>query len=90
MINNIAVDKYDVYALDRDAPKSHEIGHINDPTRVFVLKVEEETADFQNERFVLRFKQINELRKFLRLRADFETEDAAISPTLHSYKIKVG
>jgi hypothetical protein len=90
MINNVASDRYDVYALDRDAPNSHEPSLNNEPSRVFVLKVDETNPDFQNERFMIKFKQINELRKYLRLRADFTTEDEAVSATLHSYKIKLG
>lgn len=90
MINNVAADRYDLYALDRDVPNSHEPGLDNQPSRVFIVKVDETNPDFTNERFVIRFKQINELRKYLRLRADFTTEDETVSATLHSYKIKLG
>lgn len=90
-VNNIAADRYDVYALDRDAPKAHDAPNAdNDPTLVTVVKIDENNPDFQNERFVLRFTLINELRKYLRLRADLSTEDEDISPALHSYKIKLG
>ena len=91
LANNVAVDRFDVYALDLDAPKSHDSPNdTNDPTRVFVVKIDENNPDFQNERFVIRFNQVNELRKYLRLRADLTTEDAEIAPSLHSYKIKLG
>jgi len=91
LVNNVAADRYDVYALDVDAPKSHDTPNdTNDPTRVFVVKIDENNPDFQNERFVLRFNLVNELRKYLRLRADLITEDAEVAPTLHSYKIKLG
>jgi hypothetical protein len=87
--SNISSDRWDVYALSKDAPSSHD-GYTNEPTTVIVIKVDENNPDFQNERFVLRFTLVNELRKYLRLRADFSTEDASVSPALHSYKIKLG
>ena len=88
MIRNVAKDNYRLFALDQDAPDSHTGG--NSPTRVFVIKADEESADFQNERFVIKFTQINQLQRYLRLRADFITEDESITPALHSYKIKLG
>ena len=90
LTNNIAVNRYNVYALDVDTPKSHDVFTTNDPTRVVVVKVDESNPDFQNERFILRFNLVNELRKYLRLRVDLTTEDAEITPALHSYKIKLG
>lgn len=86
--HNIAVDNYTVYTLDRDVPNSH--AGTNSPTRVFLLKIDENNPDFQNERFVIRFKEINLLQKYLRLRADFSTSDTKVSPELLSYKIKLG
>lgn len=89
--NNLKADNFDYYALDRDAPNTHTgDGTANSPTRVFVLKVDEENPDFVNERFTIRFNRINQLQKYLRLRADLLTEDAQIAPALHSYKIKLG
>lgn len=90
IINNVASDNYELYAFDYDAPKTHEPSLDNEPTRVIVLKVDEENSDFRNERFVLRFSQINELRKYLRLRADLSTNDSRVSPVLYSYKMKLG
>lgn len=91
LMNSVAVDNYDLYALDRDAPNSHEgPTDENNPTRVFVVKVDENNPDFRNERFMIRFTQINQPQKYLRLRADLSTEDATVSPALHSYKIKLG
>ena len=88
---NIAIDKYDVFAFDVDAPKSHTAPNSdNDPTTIMITKINEENPDFQNERFVLRFTLVNELRQYLRLRADLSTEDDKVTPALHSYKIKLG
>lgn len=88
MALNISEDNYDVYSLDVDVASSHTGG--NGPTQVFLLKVDEKNPDFQNERFVIRFKLINELRSYLRLRADLTTEDSSVTPVLESYKIKLG
>ena len=85
--NNVAVDNFTVYALDRDAPISHTGG--NSSTRVFVVKVDDSNPDFQNERFMIRFKEVNALRKYLRLRADLTTTNGKISPSLEGYKIKL-
>lgn len=91
LVNNLANDRYDVYALDIDAPKSHDVPYDNnDPTKVIVVQIDENNPDSKNERFVLRFNLINELRKYLRLRADLITEDKQVTPALHSYKIKLG
>ena len=90
LTKNIKADNYRVFALDQDAPNSHVEDPDNDPTTVIVIKVNEENPDFKNERFVLRFTQINQLRKYLRLKAVLQTEDETVSPTLHSYKIKLG
>ena len=88
MMRNVAKDNYRLFALDLDAPDTHTGG--NSPTQVFVVKADEESADFQNEHFVIKFTQINQLQRYLRLRADFITEDENITPALHSYKIKLG
>lgn len=90
--NNIAIDKYDIYALDRDASNTHTVSGIgeNSPTRVFVVKVNESNPDFQNEKFMIRFKLLNELRKYLRIRADLLTTNGKITPSLDSYKVKLG
>jgi hypothetical protein len=69
-------------------PSSHTGG--NSPTRVFLLKIDDTNPDFQNERFMIRFKEVNLLQKYLRLRADLSTSNEQISPTLFSYKIKLG
>lgn len=88
VMNNVAVDNYNVFALDVDTPNSHEDGNL--PTRVFVLKVDENNPDFQNERFMIRFTLVNQLQKYLRLRVDFSTIDGKVTPALHSYKMKLG
>ena len=88
LAGSVDVDQWKFYALDRDAPDTHEDGNL--PTRVIVVKVDNETADFSNERFVLRFNLINQRYKYLRFRADLSTENEKVSPALDSYKIKLG
>ena len=85
---NTEQDNYKLFTLDRDAASTHTGG--NESTLVFVVKVDEENPDFQNERYVIRFKLLNDLRKYLRLRATFTTEDQTVAPSLDSYKIKLG
>lgn len=85
--NNIQEDNYNVFALDKDAPGTH--GN-SKPTKVILLKVDEDDSDMLNEKFVLKFTRINQLKKYLRLRADFSTSDTKITPALHAYKIKLG
>lgn len=84
---NIPKDKFDVFASDLDAVNTH-VGN-NNPTQVFLVKVDNSNPDFQNERFVIRFKQINQLQSYLRLRADLLTTDETSTPALFSYKIKL-
>lgn len=88
LTNNAEVDDYKRFALDYDAPDSHTGGNI--PTSVIAVKVDESNPDFQNERFVIRFTLVNQLRKYLRFRADLSTTDASVSPGLDSYRIKLG
>lgn len=87
--NNVKEDNYDVYALDKDAPGTHTDGN-SKPTKVILLKIDEDDANFQNETFMIKFTRINQLKKYLRLRADFATTDTKVTPALHAYKIKLG
>ena len=94
LLYNTTVNNYELYAIDLDAPNTHNgtggNPNVNDATKVFLLKVDEGNPDIQNEAFMIRFKQINLLQKYLRLRADFVTSNDEISPGLTSYKIKLG
>lgn len=86
--HSVKADQYHFYALDRDGPNTHAAG--NEATRLFVVKVDQNNADFQNERFVLRFNLINQRYKYLRLKAIFSTFSKTVAPFLDSYKIKLG
>jgi len=85
--NNIAEDDYEHYAIDWDIPDSYS----NDcGNMLFMVKINEDIDDSDNEQFLVRFKAVDQKFKYLRLRADFETEDANLTPMLTSYKIKLG
>lgn len=88
LAHNIAQDNYNYYALDKDTSGTHNGGNL--PTTVFLLKVNDQNPDFQNEEFVLKFKVINQKYKYLRLKAELSTEDQGITPALTAYKIKLG
>jgi hypothetical protein len=87
-INNIPVDRYDLFTKDLDAPASQDPASI--PSTVFMVKVDAANTDCVNERFMIKFKLINELRKYLRVRADLSTSDAKVTPAQAGYKIKIG
>lgn len=86
LIGSVAAGSFKYFALDKDANNTHVNG--NKPTQVFVIKVDEDNPDFQNEKFVLRFKQVNQKFKYLRFKAELSTQKNSITPILDSYKIK--
>lgn len=96
IINNVNVDDYERFALDKDAADS---GRLLDagattaaeqtPQSTFVLKINENNPDFLNEKFLLRFKSANSLFKYLRLKAELSTTNEAIAPFIDSYRIKI-
>lgn len=87
IVNSVEADNYDLFALDLDAPSTHTGG--NNASTVFVVKVDEKNPDFQNERFMIRFNLVNQLRTYLRVRADLSTTDSKITPSIDSYQVKL-
>jgi hypothetical protein len=85
---NISNKDYQYYALDRDAPDAHTDG--NEATRVFVVKIDHNNADLQFEHFVIRFNQINQRFEYFKLRADFTTSNAGVTPSLDGWKLRLG
>jgi hypothetical protein len=83
---NVEEDNYDMYAFDRDAPGTHSN---DESTKVILLKADVDNSDYQNEKFMLKFTRINQLKKYLRFRAELTTEDTKITPALHAYKVKL-
>jgi hypothetical protein len=89
MSNNVLTDDYKSYALDRDAPNSHDLGNAT-PTRVIVLKTSLQQTDTENERFIIRFHRINQRKKYVRLKMELSTKDDKITPVAYGYKLKLG
>lgn len=96
MTNNVQANDYERFAIDLDAEDTSRLidglpagtGETG-ANRSFVLKVDENTSDFVNELFMLRFKSANSLFKYLRLKAVLATTDTAITPFVDSYRIKI-
>jgi hypothetical protein len=88
LAHSAGTDRWNFFALDRDAPDTHTGD--NESTRVFVVKVDEQNTDFANERFVVRFNLVNQRYKYLRFKAELSTTSDTVSPALDSYKIKLG
>lgn len=96
IINNMAADNYERFALDKDAADASRLIDAvpattdeQTPQNSFVVKVDENNPDFLNEKFLLRFKSANALFKFLRLKAELSTTNDAVAPFLDSYRIKI-
>lgn len=85
---NVSAINYRIFALDKDAPNTHTGNNL--PTRVFLVKFDNGTTDFLNERFLLKLTKYNTLYKYLRLKAELRTEDDSVTPVLMGYKIKIG
>lgn len=84
---NVATDDYSRYALDLDAG---DTGTSLEPSRCFVVKVDESIAEFINERFYVSFYITGQTYTYLRLRVQLSTEDSTITPALDSYRIRLG
>jgi len=87
LINNIESTNYNKYAIDYDLPNSYVNTYSN---TVFLLKVDENKSDNINEKFIIKFRMIDLKYKYLRLKAEFKTTNASLTPVLDGYKIKLG
>jgi len=92
IIHNVGFD-YGKFARDLDAK---DTGATIDGSAAekpaltsFVLKVDESNPDFLNEWFTMKFKNGNTLYSYLRLKAEFATEDSDVTPYLSYYRLKV-
>jgi len=61
-----------------------------DPTEAYTVKVDESSSDFMNEKFLIRFNQLNQMHSYLRFKAELMTHDTDRTPVLKAYKIKLG
>ena len=93
MNHNVASDNYKLFARDFDVEDTAGtilgVSATKAPSVVFLIKVDEENADFQEEQFLIKFQSVNSLFKYLRLKAELRTENEEITPYLDSYRIKL-
>jgi hypothetical protein len=92
-LNSLPSDNYGRFAIDRDYPGSY-----NDPfsgttnlysNMIFLVKIDENKSDSLNETFRIELKIVDQKFKYLRLKAEFETEDEDSTPLLSGYKIRI-
>ncbi len=81
------IDKldYSKFGIDTDAIiPDKEI-----PSTVFVVKSDENSSDFLDEKFTIRFDVQNQFYNYVKLKAVLSTSSSTVSPILQSYKIKL-
>lgn len=92
--HNVAADDYSKFAIDTDAKDAaamlNGVTFNKDPSRVFLLKVDDTNPDFINEKFLLKFSSVSSLYKYLRFKAVLSTTDTELTPALEAYRIKLG
>jgi hypothetical protein len=86
-IYNVVATDYTRYATDYDIPSSYTGGTY--PSMVFLVKIDEENSDWLNEKFIIRFRAVDQKYKYLRLKAELKTENTSKTPSLMGYKIKL-
>ena len=86
LLRSLPNNDYAKYALDLDVKDG-----ARDPSRVIIVKTDETSPDFQNERFVIRLKaDTGELLfKYVWLKAEFSTNNLSVAPALDCYLIKM-
>jgi hypothetical protein len=86
LLRSLPNNDYAKFALDLDVRDG-----AREPSRVIIVKTDATSPDFQNERFVLRFKADTGalLFKYVWLRADFVTNNPSVAPALDNYLIKL-
>ena len=84
MLNNVTSTNFDKFALDVTLPLTTEDVDQTVKTAFLVVK-----SDDTEELFEARFNLINELRKYIRLKAELETSDGTASPSFDGYQIKL-
>ena len=90
LIHNVKPNDYERFALDWDAPDTASTGFTNKPAaKVFLIKCDEAYSDFTNERFLVKFKSVDTLYQYLRLKAVLKTSDTTVAPYVDSYRVKL-
>ncbi len=80
------------FTVDKDIPGVSELEDTTDAplSWVFVVNVDESKGDFSEEQFLLELKLRDTEYKYLRFKAELQTEDAEVTPVLDAYRIKLG
>jgi hypothetical protein len=90
LISNVKATDYEHFALDLSAPDVGSAGYTTKPAaRVFLVKCNEENSDFTNEQYLVKFKSVDTLYQYLRLKAVLKTKDTTVAPYIDSYRIKL-
>ena len=97
LTHNVAPNDYSKFAIDvdaRDTGRTIDGAAVSSSTdqagnNVFVVKIDEGNPDFVDEVFLLKFKAVNTQYQYIRFKAVLKTEDAAITPFLDSFRIKI-
>lgn len=92
ILESVQEDDFARYAIDVDAadtgrtPSTAGTG----ACQVFLVRVDNTTADFTNEKYYLRFRPANVQYEYLRLKATLKTTDEERTPYLSTFKVKLG
>jgi hypothetical protein len=96
LIHNLQPDDYSHFARDLDSGDTSRYisgapatGIDCDPLTIFAVKINENVSDSLNELFVIKFKTVNQLYKYLRFKAVLTTTDSTITPIIDSYRVKI-
>jgi len=85
MLNNVASNDYSKYAIDLSLPGT---GSSNDNTVKKVFLTKKPTGS--TEKFRIEFNLINALRTYVKFKAELETSNSKVTPSLDGYQIKLG
>lgn len=91
--HNMKADDYTRFAMDVDvadpAATVSAVRTLKPSQSVFLLKVDTSHGDFTNEKYILKFKSVDTLYTYLRLKAVLTTENESVTPLLGGYRIKM-
>jgi hypothetical protein len=83
---NISPDDYSKFAIDYDA--ANPVAG-KDSNMVFVVKSNENSSDFLDEKFTIRFDVIDQLYKYFWLKAELSSLSAGETPILEEYSLRL-
>jgi hypothetical protein len=83
MLNNVSDTDYSKYAIDFSLP----LVDGDFPKKVFVVKKDPNSI---NEKFKIEFNQINQLKKYVKFKAELSTNNSTLTPCITGYQLKLG